>query len=72
MAENTIAKEKQEEMVKTELNEGLNNNAQELLNLADQWSRSNRHIAIGEGYQRLSKAAIWEVRWQSAQSNESC
>ena len=58
MAENTIAKEKQGEMVKIELNGGLNNDAQELSDLVDQWSRSDRHITIGDGKRRLSEASI--------------
>lgn len=54
----TIGPEKHEEIVKDKAIGGLNNFAGKPSDLADQWSRSGRHIAIGSGKRRLSEAAI--------------
>jgi len=54
----TIEPEKHEETVKNRVIGGLNNDAQAMLDLADQWSRSDQHIAIDSGKWRSSEAAI--------------
>jgi len=53
MADYTIENEKHKEKVEIELIEGLDSDAQEASDLADQWSKSNQHITISGGYQRL-------------------
>jgi len=61
MAENTIAREKHEEMAQKNLSRGLSNIAQEPLDLVNQRSRSNKYIAIGGGKWSPSEAALWEI-----------
>lgn len=58
MADYTISSEKHEEIVENRLIGGQRNNAQGPSDLADQWSRSDRHIAIGDGKQRKSDVII--------------
>ena len=52
----TIGPEKHEEMATNRVIEGLDSDAQEPLDLADQWSRFDQHIVVGEGWRRLSEA----------------
>jgi len=53
MADYTIRPEKHEEIVKNRAIGGLINNAQEPSDLADQRSKSDRHIVTRDGKQRL-------------------
>jgi len=62
MAENIIEQEKHVEMVKTEPIEVYRNNAHEPSDVADQRSRSNRHITIGGGKWVQSETALWKLR----------
>lgn len=57
-ADHTIEKEKQEEMAKNRVIRSQRNNAQELSNLANQRSRSDRHITIGVDRRSPLEAAL--------------
>ena len=58
MADYTIGPEKHEEMAKNRVIEGVDSDAQQPSDLADQRSRSDRHITIGGGRQRILEPII--------------